>query len=188
MNLVEVTVATHHLLREHDLPHGFGGALALNYYADPRATADVDVNVFVPWADGVQRLSLFETLGYRPLNPVEGALPVAGIRLTSEASRIALDVFFSLDEHYEVVAERLRWFPFGRHGEELPFFSAEDIVAFKVSFNRDKDWVDIRRVLEHEPTLDLDYLEQAVIALRGPRMHPRIARVRAMARTAAGGR
>ena len=184
MNLVDVAVATHHLLRGYGLEHGFGGALALNYYADPRATADVDVNVFVPWDRGIDHLDLFEEIDFRPAAPVAGAIPVAGIRLRSEASPIKLDVFFSLGEHYDVVAARLRWFPFGHDGEELPFFSPEDVVAFKVSFNRDKDWVDIRGLLEHEGPIDLDYVERAVLALRGPRMHPRMARVRAMARAA----
>ena len=31
-----------------DVPHAFGGALALAYYAEPRATIDIDLNVFVP--------------------------------------------------------------------------------------------------------------------------------------------
>ena len=30
------------------IPHAFGGALALAYYAEPRATIDIDLNVFVP--------------------------------------------------------------------------------------------------------------------------------------------
>jgi hypothetical protein len=34
-----------------DVPHAFGGALALAYYAEPRATVDIDLNVFVPVAD-----------------------------------------------------------------------------------------------------------------------------------------
>ncbi|MBI1843131.1 MAG: hypothetical protein HYR89_00725, partial [Actinobacteria bacterium] len=29
------------------VPHAFGGALALAYYAEPRATIDIDLNVFV---------------------------------------------------------------------------------------------------------------------------------------------
>ena len=29
------------------IPHAFGGALALAYYAEPRATVDIDVNLFV---------------------------------------------------------------------------------------------------------------------------------------------
>ena len=34
-------------LEESELPYAFGGALALAYYAEPRATVDIDVNVFV---------------------------------------------------------------------------------------------------------------------------------------------
>lgn len=184
MNVVEVAVATHQLLDQHGLAHGFGGALALNFYADPRSTADVDVNVFVPWAEGLRHLELFEAIGYEPTRPLDGALPVSGIRLGRDGSHIKLDVFFSLDEAYQEIAQRLRWFPFGLDGEELPFFSAEDIVAFKLSFNRDKDWVDIRHVLEHQDEIDLAYIERKLLELRGPSMHPRLARVRAMARTA----
>ena len=29
-------------------PHAFGGALALAYHAEPRATVDIDLNVFIP--------------------------------------------------------------------------------------------------------------------------------------------
>ena len=184
MSVVDVAVATHRLLTEQELTHGFGGALALNFYADPRSTADVDVNVFVPWAEGLPLIGLFESIGYLPVKPPAEALPVSGIRLAREGTRIVLDVFFSLDAVYDEVAERLQWFPFGYDGEELPFFSAEDVVVFKLSFNRDKDWVDIRHLLEHQRTIELDYIERQLLAMRGPSMHPRVARVRAMARTA----
>ena len=30
------------------IPHAFGGALALAYYAEPRATIDIDLNLFIP--------------------------------------------------------------------------------------------------------------------------------------------
>ena len=30
------------------IPHAFGGALALAYYAEPRTTIDIDLNLFVP--------------------------------------------------------------------------------------------------------------------------------------------
>jgi hypothetical protein len=33
-----------------DVPHAFGGALALAYHAEPRATIDIDLNVFLPAA------------------------------------------------------------------------------------------------------------------------------------------
>lgn len=180
MSVYEVAVATHELLTRHDLTHGFGGALALNYYADPRATIDVDVNVFVPWSTGVTLVDLFEEIDFRPQKPTAEALPVAGIRLRRPGDRISIDLFFSLDDAYDEIASRLRWHPFGPDDQRLPFMSAEDVVAFKLSSNRDKDWVDIRKVLEGGPPLDLDYLERITIALRGPSMYPRIARLRSM--------
>src|SRR5690242_17834890 len=40
-------VAVHQRLAAAGLPHAIGGAVALGAYAEPRPTADIDVNVFV---------------------------------------------------------------------------------------------------------------------------------------------
>lgn len=185
MNLEELTVAVHQLLDEHRIPHGFGGALALNLYADPRATRDIDLSAFVPWERRFEVIPYFAALGFEPEQPVDNLLPVAGIRLLSPTSDYMIDVFFALDEVYDRVRDRLVLHPFGPSGVELPFFSAEDIALFKVSFNRDKDWVDLRNMVRGGPPLDVDYVEETLIAIRGPKMYPRIARLRAL--VAAGG-
>ena len=44
----EKIVAIEGALALADIPHAFGGANALAYYGTPRATADIDLNVFVP--------------------------------------------------------------------------------------------------------------------------------------------
>lgn len=180
MTVHQVALAAHRLLTDAGIDHGFGGALALNYYADPRATVDVDLCIFMPWAEGVADLSRFEAIGFRPAKPVGGTIPVAGIRLYKEGESAPLDVFFSLDDTYDEIAARVRPKPFGPGRHQLPFLSAEDIVLFKLSFNRDKDWVDIRRVVADGPDLDLTYVERILVAIRGPQMHPRVARLRAM--------
>ncbi len=47
--LAEKVVALHHALDAAEMPHAFGGALALGWCTrQPRGTADIDVNVFVP--------------------------------------------------------------------------------------------------------------------------------------------
>ena len=46
-SLPEKVLAIHQELRRLGAPHAFGGALALAYYAEPRATIDVDLNLFV---------------------------------------------------------------------------------------------------------------------------------------------
>ena len=44
----EVARALADVLEREALPYAIGGALALGFYALPRATADVDLNVFLP--------------------------------------------------------------------------------------------------------------------------------------------
>jgi hypothetical protein len=34
-------------LAEHNIPYAFGGAVALSYHSEPRATSDIDINIFV---------------------------------------------------------------------------------------------------------------------------------------------
>lgn len=112
-------------------------------------------------------LSRFEAIGFRPAKPVGGTISVPGIRLYKEGESAPLDVFFSLDDTYDEIAARVRPKPFGPG-------------RFLLSFNRDKDWVDIRRVVADGPDLDLTYVERILVAIRGPQMHPRVARLRAM--------
>jgi hypothetical protein len=45
--LDEKVLAIHRALARARIPHAFGGALALAYYATPRGTIDIGVNVFV---------------------------------------------------------------------------------------------------------------------------------------------
>lgn len=183
MSATEFIVALHDHFARRRLPHAFGGALALNYYAEPRSTIDVDVNVFVA---PDRAPAVVEALGMLGLHPDRGQTPwpptIAGVRLRSDRGEVA-DLFFSVDEeNYSLVASRVRRFPFGTPPRRLPFLSAEDLVVFKLSFNRDKDWVDIRQLLAAGTGLDLDYVERQLVALRGPTMHPRLVRLRAMVR------
>ena len=53
------------VLERRSLPYAIGGAIALGFYATPRATIDVDVNVFVsPVADLERALSGLGEAGF----------------------------------------------------------------------------------------------------------------------------
>jgi hypothetical protein len=184
VSVIDLVFQTHDLLQRLPVDHAFGGALALAYYSEPRGTLDVDVNVFVPFESARQLVTEFSAIGYRAKRRPDAWSPVAGVRLLRQGDRIALDLFFSIDEHYDEVATRKGWFPFGAERRELPFLSVEDLVTFKLSFGRDKDWVDLRRVVEGNRDLDLSYVERQLIGMRGPTMYPRIARLRVMEREA----
>jgi len=43
-------------LEQYGIPYAIGGAIALGFYAAPRATLDVDVNVFLPPATELHRV------------------------------------------------------------------------------------------------------------------------------------
>lgn len=124
------------------LPHAFGGALALAYYATPRATVDIDVNVFVGVERAEEVLGVLERVGADPLRDDERA------RLAREGqARVfwegtPVDLFFAYDELHERCLERRRRLPFG-DGDAIHVLSAEDLVIFKAIFDRDKDWRDI---------------------------------------------
>jgi hypothetical protein len=53
--LDEKILAVGDALSRAGIPHAFGGALALAYYATPRATIDIDLNVFLPTTEAERR-------------------------------------------------------------------------------------------------------------------------------------
>jgi hypothetical protein len=146
-------------------------------------TVDVDVSVFVPWSERRQVVASFAELGLHPTEDVDAATPVAGIRLTSDDQRDRVDLFLALSDAYDAVLARAAPQALGRDGEVLPFFSADDVVTFKLSFNRAKDWVDIESIIRCGTALDEEVISETLLALRGPSMHPRLARLRAMIAT-----
>lgn len=180
MSIIDAVLDVHNLLTRSCPAHAFGGALALAYYAEPRATVDIDVNVFLPDADSPSVIAALATLGYKPEQAPEEAIPISGIRLRRSTDPFPLDLFLPLGPAYEEIATRVRLWPFGPDRIKLPFLSPEDLAVFKLSFGRDKDWVDLRQIVRSGLALDIDYIERQLIALRGPTVYPRLARLRSL--------
>lgn len=185
--LVALVLAVDRSLDEARVEHAFGGALALAFIGSPRATADIDVNVFVPPEEMERIGTALATLGLTR-EPAVDPLPIAGVRFVSDTHPFPVDVFPSLDPRYDEVARRVERHPFGPDGETVPFLSAEDLCVFKLSFGRPQDWVDLAAIARARPTLDLDYIEDQVVGLRGRSMYPRVARLRGLRRQARDGR
>jgi hypothetical protein len=184
VNLVGLVGEMHEFLDRLEIAHAFGGALALAYYADPRGTMDIDVNIFVGFGSAESVVDAMGELQLQAETASSEWLPVAGIRLTRRSDGATVDLFFSIDETaYTEIRDRIQRFPFADR-PDVPFLSAEDLVMFKISFNRAKDWVDIRNLVEHTPNLDINYIERQIISLRGPTMYPRLAVLRDAARQA----
>jgi hypothetical protein len=128
-----------------DVPHAFGGALALAYYAEPRATIDIDVNVFVP-------AERFEDVA-APLRAVGVTVDDAAAALVARDGQARVwwdatpvDLFFAYDTFHEAAARHRRTVPFA--DGEIPILAPEHLVVCKAVFNRAKDWVDIDAMRE----------------------------------------
>jgi predicted nucleotidyltransferase len=141
------------------IPHAFGGAIALAYYATPRATIDIDVNVFVESSRAADVLAALARLG------AEAPTESEQVRLTRDGQvRIRwgstpVDLFFSYDAFHDACMERRRVYPFGK-GETIHVLAAEDLVIFKAIFDREKDWRDIAElVFAAADELDTQWIE-----------------------------
>lgn len=184
MSFVEFVVEIHRTLDQADMAHAFGGALALAYVAEPRGTVDVDVNVFSADLDAV--LGVLGEIGLRAEEARDRWLPIAGIRLRRNSGPYPVDLFPSLDDHYAEMEARVVRHLFGPTKVRLPFLSREDLAVFKLSFGREKDWVDLRSIAAAGAVVDIDYVERQLIGLRGPAMYPRLSRFRRLLREERG--
>jgi hypothetical protein len=120
-------VGLHQRLREAAIPHAFGGALALTFYAEPRETDDIDVNVFVPVERRQEVDEALASLGTDTKHPVH--------------------LFFSCDALHEEMPKRIRRVAIG--DETIPLVSPEHLVIRKTILNRPKDRRDIEAILAH---------------------------------------
>jgi hypothetical protein len=162
-SLPEKVLAIHGALAAAKVPHAIGGALALAYYAEPRGTVDVDVNVFLTtdrWADVRGAL---EPLGI-DVDTDEVALERDGqVRLWWGPNPV--DLFFSYDPFHDEMRGASRRVPFA--DAKIPILAPEHLVICKAMFDRPKDWLDIEAILIVTEPLDVEKIERWLTRMVG---------------------
>lgn len=159
VDLAPKIVSLHEMLDSAGVPHQFGGAIALAWYRNPRATTDIDVNLTLPPAAADPVLGLLGGLGVTVTPEDRAAISLDGqARLDWDGSY--LDVFFAtLDFHLEM-AQRARLVRFGL--VDIPILAPEHLIVCKAIFDRPKDWLDIEEILrwgtEVDATRTLDWV------------------------------
>ncbi len=155
--------AIHERLDAQRIAHAFGGALALAYYAEPRATDDVDVNVFLAPAEFARLDAALAPLGVAASAQERRAASSEG-QCRLWWGRTPVDVFLAYDELHEAMRTGLRTVPFG--ARRIPILAPEHLLVCKALFDRPKDWLDIEQMLLCVEELDiheaLRLLERAV--------------------------
>jgi hypothetical protein len=137
-------VALDQALTRAKVPHAFGGALALAYYAEPRSTVDVDLNVFVTTELAGRVARALERLGV-DASPLERPATDRDGQVRCRWGRTPIDVFFSYDAMHDAMRDAVTRVPFGP--DRIPILAPEHLVVCKAVFDRPKDWLDIQQVL-----------------------------------------
>jgi hypothetical protein len=162
------------------IPHAFGGAIALAFAAEPRATSDVDVNLFVPVSRAEAVLAVLRSIGVPVDDPALRELLERDEQIRLRWTGTWIDLFFSYSPLHDACNERARTVRV--LGQPIRVLSPEDLAIFKVLFDRPKDWLDIEAIaLSRGDRLDAAYLERWVDAIAGAD-DPRSARPRALLR------
>jgi hypothetical protein len=158
------------VLEAKGLPYAIGGAIALGYYAPPRATVDVDINVFLPPSQGFDRiLSALAEAGFVADADVE-TLRAQACREGQFRGRLdgmRIDVFVPAIDFYGKLAERKR--EVALLGRPIWILGAEDLVVLKLMFYRRKDLADVEALMAEQGTsLDRVYVHRTLTDLVGP--------------------
>jgi hypothetical protein len=147
IGLAARVVAVHAALAEAEIPHAFGGALALAFHIqEPRGTRDIDINVFAEVEDAERVFRALPSGVVWSADDVERVMADGQVRLLWDETPV--DLFFSTHEFHGRAEERIEEVPF--EGAMIPVLGAVELLVFKAIFNRTKDWADIEAMLEVE--------------------------------------
>ena len=159
------------------VPHAFGGALALAYYAEPRTTIDIDLNAFVPAERFPEIAGPLRRLGVAVDEPWVAAVVRRDGQVRVMWDATPIDLFFSYDAFHEAAGAARHSVPFG--DETISILAAEHLAVCKAIYDRPKDWVDIDAMLAAEYEIDAAEVLRWVARLAGDE-DPRFNRIAAV--------
>jgi nucleotidyltransferase AbiEii toxin of type IV toxin-antitoxin system len=158
VTLAERIKALHLALARNEIPHAFGGAIALAYWTlDPRGTGDIDLNVFVPANDCSAALQALPRGVARPAGTAERIATDGQIRLWWDET--PLDLFFDYVPVHAEAARHRRTVPFA--DIQIPVLGPVELTVFKAMLDRTRDWADIEAMISAE-TVDLDAVRESL--------------------------
>jgi hypothetical protein len=163
IGIADKVLAVDRALTDAKIPHAFGGALALAYcIGEPRATIDIDLNVFIEPADVSRAFAALPDAVLTSPAAIRAVERDGQTRVWWDHTPI--DLFFSYHRFHEHLATRVRRVPFGE--DEIPVLSCADLAVFKAVFNRARDWVDLEAMVDAE-SFDADDAVEWLRAILG---------------------
>lgn len=165
-NAAEIGLALARALEARQLPYALGGALAYGVWALPRATKDVDLNLFVEPAQLPAALEVLAAAGVA-FERDEALRQAADEGLfIGWVGACRVDVFTpSIPFSWEALKTRVQ---VEVGGASAWFLSAEALSFFKMMFFRGKDLVDLERLISSAgKRLDAPYVRRWLVEAMG---------------------
>ena len=158
MDLIDKILICHRHLQDAQLPHAFGGALALAWCTgSARGTIDIDINVLVD-RDQIDTV----------LNALPEQISWSGSDLTKLHQHLQhrlwwdhtpIDLFLNSTPFHNRLIHNIQWESFA--GQDIPFLSCDDLAVFKVFFDRTKDWADLE-AMQQAGTLNIPFVRDVI--------------------------
>lgn len=156
-------------LEKFGLGYAVGGAIALGYYAVPRATVDVDINIFaVPPLQLPEALAALDDAGFVADEDPAGLerRAVAEGQFRGHLQGLRVDVFVPAFDYYAELQTRRRSVTL--LGRPAWILGPEDLVVLKMMFFRRKDLADVEAVLRDQGAqLDRSFIRSKLVELVG---------------------
>lgn len=168
LTAVDVARRLADVLERAAIPYAIGGALALAYFAPPRATVDVDINIFLPPATALPRiLDALTAAGFVADSPdTVAATAMVDGQFRGRLAGIRVDVFVPAIAFYAEIATRTVQVPM--LGRPIDILGPQDLLTLKMMFFRRKDLADVEAVLRHPPAgVSLDEIRANLVAMVG---------------------
>ena len=137
------------------------GAQAVNVYARPRMSVDVDVTVEIDRADVSSFIKEMAGEGFEvPVSDPDSFIQKTRvIPFADETGGMVLDVVLAGPGLEKIFLNRAKKLELG--GIEVPVISPEDLIVTKILAGRTKDLEDVEAILQSQlNALDLDWIRQ----------------------------
>jgi len=163
---LEAGLAIAQALESKNVPYAIGGALAYGLWGVPRATIDVDINVFTDEHGLAPVVAALDSLGITiDLEQAKSASAQRGM-FSARFHSYRIDIFTSsIDFCREAENRRVA---FTVSGQQTWFLSAETLAVFKLLYFRAKDIVDLQRMIAVQgKRLDVNYVRKKIVEMMG---------------------
>lgn len=170
--LFEVALQVQNVFEENQWQFCFIGGIALQRWAKPRLTNDVDLTLLTGFGDEEKYIQiLLDKFQSRIQNPLEFSLRSRVVLLQIE--NVGIDISLGALFFEENAVKRATKFEFIKN-ISLKTCSAEDLIVYKTFANRSQDWADVENILSVQKNLYWDYIFEQLIPLVELKEEPEI--------------